>query len=92
VNTAYYELGLEVGPSAVAELAHRAGIPDDVPLVSPDGTTNGSISLGGYEVHVIDQAVGFATFANAGVPTGRTSCRTSRTATAGRLHRRRSRR
>jgi membrane peptidoglycan carboxypeptidase len=68
VNTAYYELGLEVGPSAVAELAHRAGIPDDVPLVSPDGTTNGSISLGGYEVHVIDQAVGFATFANAGVP------------------------
>ena len=68
VNTAYYELGLEVGPPAVAELAHRAGIPDEVPLVSPDGTTNGSISLGGYEVRVIDQAVGYATFANAGVP------------------------
>jgi membrane peptidoglycan carboxypeptidase len=68
VNTAYYELGLEVGPPVVAELAHRAGIPDDVPLVSPDGTTNGSISLGGYEVHVLDQAVGYATFANQGVP------------------------
>ncbi|MCY7364424.1 MAG: transglycosylase domain-containing protein, partial [Frankiaceae bacterium] len=66
VNTAYYELGLEVGPTAVAELAHKAGIPDAVPLVSSDGVTNGSISLGGYEVHVLDQAVGFATFANGG--------------------------
>lgn len=66
VNTAYYELGLEVGPAAVAELAHKAGIPDEVPLVSPDGATNGGISLGGYEVHVLDQAVGFATFANGG--------------------------
>ena len=68
INTAYYELGLEVGPAKVAELAHAAGIPDSVPLVSPDGTTNGGIALGGYEVHVIDQAVGFATFANKGVP------------------------
>jgi membrane peptidoglycan carboxypeptidase len=68
VNTAYYELGLEVGPAKVAELAHKAGIPRERPLVSPDGVTNGGISLGGYEVHVIDQAVGFATFANKGVP------------------------
>jgi len=68
INTAYYELGLEVGPAKVAELAHRAGIPDSVPLVSGDGVTNGGISLGGYEVHVLDQAVGFATFANKGVP------------------------
>ena len=66
VNTAYYELGVEVGPAAVAELARKAGIPDSVPLVSKDGVTNGSISLGGYEVHVLDQAVGFATFANGG--------------------------
>jgi membrane peptidoglycan carboxypeptidase len=68
VNTAYYELGLEVGPSEVAELAHRAGIPSSVKLVSPDGVTNAGIALGGYEVHVLDQAVGFATFANGGVP------------------------
>ena len=68
INTAYYELGLEVGPAKVAELAHRAGIPEAVPLAGSDGVTNGSISLGGYEVHVIDQAVGFATFANKGVP------------------------
>ena len=68
VNTAYFELGLEVGPSKVAELAHRAGIPEDRPLAGPEGDTNGGIALGAYEVHVIDQAVGFATFANGGVP------------------------
>ena len=68
VNTAYFELGLLVGPSKVADLAHAAGIPQRAPLKSPDGVTNGSISLGGYEVQVIDQAVGYATFANKGVP------------------------
>ena len=68
VNTAYYELGLEVGPGKVAELAHKAGIPDRAPLADADGTTNGGIALGAYEVRVIDQAVGFATFANRGIP------------------------
>ncbi len=68
INTAYYELGLEVGPSKVAELAHRAGIPEEVKLESEDGVTNGGIALGGYEVHVLDQAVGFGTFANRGIP------------------------
>jgi len=68
VNTAYFELGLEVGPAAVAELAHAAGIPDDTPLANADGTVEGGIALGRYEVQVKDQAVGFATFANAGVP------------------------
>jgi membrane peptidoglycan carboxypeptidase len=68
INTAYYQLGLEVGPAAVAETAHAAGIPDDTPLASPDGTVEGGISLGSYEVQVMDQAVGYATFANLGVP------------------------
>jgi membrane peptidoglycan carboxypeptidase len=68
INTAYFELGLQVGPSRVAELAHAAGIPDRAPLRGQDGATNGSIALGSYEVRVIDQAVGFATFANKGVP------------------------
>jgi len=68
VNTAYYELGLEVGPSNVADLAHAAGIPDRAPLANEDGSTNGGIALGGYEVQVLDQAVGYATFANGGVP------------------------
>jgi membrane peptidoglycan carboxypeptidase len=68
INTAYFELGLEVGPKAVAELAHKAGIPEEVKLQQPDGTVEGGIALGKYEVHVIDQAAGFATFANGGVP------------------------
>ena len=68
VNTAYFELGLLVGPPKVADLAHAAGIPQRAPLKGKDGVTNGSISLGGYEVQVIDQAVGYATFANKGVP------------------------
>lgn len=68
VNTAYFELGLLVGPSKVADLAHAAGIPQRAPLKGKDGVTNGGIALGGYEVQVIDQAVGYATFANKGVP------------------------
>ena len=68
VNTAYFQLGLEVGPSDVADLAHAAGIPDRAPLSDADGSTNGGIALGGYEVQVLDQAVGYATFANGGVP------------------------
>ena len=68
INTAYFELGLEVGPKKVAELAHRAGIPDSTKLEQPDGTVEGGIALGKYDVQVIDQAVGFATFANRGVP------------------------
>jgi membrane peptidoglycan carboxypeptidase len=62
VNTAYYELCVEVGAEKVAELAHKAGIPDSVRLADQGGDANCNIALGGYEVHVFDQAVGFATF------------------------------
>ena len=68
VNTAYYQLGLEVGPDAVADMAHAAGIPEQTPLANPDGTVEGGIALGTYEVQVRDQAVAYATFANGGVP------------------------
>ena len=68
VNTAYYQLGLEVGPAEVAKTAHAAGIPDDTPLANPDGTVEGGIALGTYEVQVLDQAVAYATFASGGVP------------------------
>jgi membrane peptidoglycan carboxypeptidase len=68
VNTAYFQLGVEVGPKNVAELAHAAGIPETTRLAQPDGTVQGGIALGKYDVQVIDQAVGFATFANRGVP------------------------
>ncbi len=68
INTAYFQLGLEVGPKKVAALAHKAGIPDSTKLEQPDGTVEGGIALGKYDVQVFDQAVGFATFANQGVP------------------------
>jgi membrane peptidoglycan carboxypeptidase len=68
VNTAYYNLAKKVGPENIAELAHRAGIPENVKLYrEADGRPNLGITLGEYEVHVIDQAVGYATFANGGV-------------------------
>jgi membrane peptidoglycan carboxypeptidase len=60
VNTAYFELGLEVGPKKVAEMAAAAGI--TTPL-GTDGNPEGGISLGIYDVRVIDQAVAFGTFA-----------------------------
>jgi membrane peptidoglycan carboxypeptidase len=63
VNTAYFELGIDVGPAKVAELAHRAGI--TTPLGEPQ--PEAGISLGIYDVRVIDQASGYATFANEGV-------------------------
>jgi membrane peptidoglycan carboxypeptidase len=67
INTAYFELGLEVGPDKVRELAHRAGVSESAPLRGAEGETNGGISLGAYEVSVVDQAVGFATFAAEGM-------------------------
>jgi membrane peptidoglycan carboxypeptidase len=67
VNTAYFELGLEVGPNNVAELAHRAGIPQTTRLENEAGNTEAGIALGIYDIHVIDQATGYATFAAQGL-------------------------
>ena len=63
VNTAYFELGIDVGPAKVANLAHRAGI--TTPLGEPQ--PEAGISLGIYDIRVIDQASGYATFANEGI-------------------------
>jgi membrane peptidoglycan carboxypeptidase len=62
INTWFYQLGLEVGPNAVAEAAHQAGIPDDL-LPDPSG----GIALGDKEVHPVDMASAYATFAAEGV-------------------------
>jgi membrane peptidoglycan carboxypeptidase len=62
VNTAYVELGLEVGPRTVADTAAAAGITTPLGGESPTG----GISLGIYDVRVIDQAVAYASFANGG--------------------------
>ncbi|HVM26405.1 MAG TPA: transglycosylase domain-containing protein, partial [Mycobacteriales bacterium] len=62
VNTAYFELGLEVGTKKVADIARAAGYTTPLGGEAPEG----GISLGTYEVRVIDQAVGYAAFANGG--------------------------
>ncbi|MDX6198829.1 MAG: hypothetical protein QOJ79_1980 [Actinomycetota bacterium] len=68
VNTAYYNLAKKVGVDNIADLAHRAGIPDGDSLRDEKGGGRGlGITLGIYPVHVIDQANGYATFANKGV-------------------------
>ncbi|WP_459214143.1 transglycosylase domain-containing protein [Pseudonocardia sichuanensis] len=62
INTWFYQLGIEVGPQSVAQAAHQAGIPDDL---LPDPT--GGIALGDKEVHPVDMASAYATFAAEGV-------------------------
>jgi membrane peptidoglycan carboxypeptidase len=62
INTWFYQLGIEVGPDNVAKAAHQAGIPDDL-LQNPTG----GIALGDKEVHPIDMASAYATFAAEGI-------------------------
>ena len=68
VNTVYFRVACDVGPSKVADMAHNAGIPRSVTLAESKGSTVGAgIGLGIYGVHVIDQAVGYSTFAAKGL-------------------------
>jgi membrane peptidoglycan carboxypeptidase len=67
VNTAYYNLAKKVGVNNIADVAHRAGIPEGDTLKDDQGGRGLGITLGVYPVHVIDQANGYATFANNGV-------------------------
>jgi membrane peptidoglycan carboxypeptidase len=61
INTWFYQLGIQVGPDNVAKAAHEAGIPADQ-LPNPTG----GIALGDKEVHPIDMASAYATFAAEG--------------------------
>ncbi len=68
-NTVYYRLACEVGAQRVADTAHAAGIPDSQPLadeVTHKPTAQIALGAGGYEIHPLDQAVGYATFAAKG--------------------------
>lgn len=72
LNTTFDLMAVQVGPNNVAELAHKAGIPQtdsygNPTLTNGDGQTGFNIGIGGYPVRPIDQAVGFATFANGGI-------------------------
>src|SRR5206468_1396248 len=65
VNTVYTHLACDVGPKKIVALAHAAGI--TTPL-DGEGNVSQQIALGsgGYLVHPLDQADGYATFAAKG--------------------------
>ena len=69
VNTVYYRLACDVGPQRVADAAHAAGVPDAQPLADPASKKpTAQIALGadGYQLHPLDQAVGYSAFAAKG--------------------------
>ncbi|NMD95680.1 penicillin-binding protein [Rhodococcus sp. BL-253-APC-6A1W] len=74
LNTSFYRLMMSMkdGPQKIADIAHRAGIPETIPGVEGTtlGTTNGppegGIVLGQYESRVIDMASAYATLAASG--------------------------
>jgi len=62
INTIFYQLAVQVGPAAVAQAAHQAGIPEGL-LANPSA----GIALGDKEVHPGDMASAYATFAAEGL-------------------------
>lgn len=62
-NTVYAQLIDQLGPQAVAEMAHRLG----VSAIDPAQPYGISLALGAYEVSPLDMAAGYATLANRGV-------------------------
>lgn len=75
LNTSFYRLQLDLDgkAQAIADIAHAAGIPEDIPgvgpsLTEPDGAgPNYGIVLGQYQSRPIDMASAYATFAASGV-------------------------
>lgn len=62
VNTVFVPLGIKVGPTAVVDVARRAGIPEAVAMMPTP-----SVVLGVASPHVIDVANAYATFAAQGI-------------------------
>ncbi|MCF6222028.1 MAG: PBP1A family penicillin-binding protein [Robiginitomaculum sp.] len=60
INTVAAQVGAEVGPDKIVELAHRFGITTKL-------GANYSIALGSSEVHLIDMTSAFMVFANEGL-------------------------
>lgn len=75
LNTSFYRLTMSMsdGPGAIADAAHQAGIPEEIPGVAGKTLTEGGghplngIVLGQYLVRPIDMASAYATIANSGV-------------------------
>ncbi len=74
LNTSFYrmQLALDNGPQKIADIAHKAGIPEEIPgvgptLTEPDGAgPNNGIVLGQYQSRVLDMASAYATLAASG--------------------------
>lgn len=62
-NTVFYNLAVDIGPVNVINAARQAGIP----ATDLTGTPDGGISLGDQDVHPVDMASAYATFAADGV-------------------------
>ncbi|MEV5840315.1 transglycosylase domain-containing protein [Nocardia sp. NPDC052112] len=75
LNTSFYRLTMSMvdGPKAIADAAHQAGIPEEIPgvagktLTEDNGQPLNGIVLGQYLVRPIDMASAYATIANSGV-------------------------
>ncbi len=62
INTIFVPLGIKVGPTAVVDVARRAGIPESVAMIPTP-----SVVLGVASPRVIDVANAYATFAAQGI-------------------------
>ncbi|RBO91515.1 transglycosylase domain-containing protein [Nocardia puris] len=74
LNTSFYRLTMSMfdGPQAIADAAHQAGIPEEIPGVGKSLTEHGErplngIVLGQYLVRPIDMASAYATIAASGM-------------------------
>ncbi|WFR74436.1 transglycosylase domain-containing protein [Prescottella defluvii] len=74
LNTSFYRqmLSMDDGPQAIADMAHKAGIPENIPGVGPSLTEpggvgpNNGIVLGQYQSRPLDMASAYATLAASG--------------------------
>jgi membrane peptidoglycan carboxypeptidase len=62
INTVFYKMAIDTGVNKVVDAAHQAGIPKDLLPVA-----DGGIALGDQEVHPLDMASAYGTFAADGV-------------------------
>ena len=68
INTYFYQLALDLGPNAIAEMANRLG----VTRIKLDKQYNAGITLGQDEVSPLDMAAAFSVFPNHGIKPGAT--------------------
>ncbi|WP_227999298.1 transglycosylase domain-containing protein [Nocardia australiensis] len=75
LNTSFYRMQMDMqnGPQKIADMAHKLGIPEEIPgvgksLTEPDGSgPNNGIVLGQYQARALDMASAYATLAASGM-------------------------